>query len=253
MALRLSNSSNGFLTNLVAQGCAAYAIVDSEVYEEWHRDELLASLAYPMVSTCLECLGVAASSRMDSFLSDYFVERVGDGQFPVCLGGLRDLLSALGVDLHTFTIEFNAAYDATVAALLPMFRQNQLEAHIDIADETLTLGSKADFAPMGQRTFFMVAVRVIAQRLLLRRGIKVPLLLIFNDSYGTDWTFAVQRLIVSSKAPILTLIDPLGLEQRDARLLGTIDWNHPATNPCFRVGVTSGTLFLERLKALPVW
>ncbi|MCB1953495.1 MAG: hypothetical protein H6944_10290 [Zoogloeaceae bacterium] len=181
-----------------------------------------------------------------------FPPYVQQGPLPAWLKALHQILVHAEIDMHEFTNEVNSTFRAHVRALLPRYRQQQLECVIDLVDGRVSPSSASDFAPMGPRTFFASAVRLISQDLLARRGVKVPLVLVFDDS-SIDWTLAFLKMLNATSGPVVTVFSH-GLPKSVLAVVSKIDWDWLRYIRCFSLEVAADNrLAMKRIDGPVVW
>ena len=204
-----------------------------------------------LVAPCIEAQGLAPESWIDYL---FMIGPQEEGPHSIDDDYLRSTkelgvwLAQKGIDTARLSHELTTAYSATAAALLPRYRQRQLECAFDLQVGNIVLGPEADYSPMGQKAFFILVQRLLLQRLLSQRGIRFPIFITrYLDCLDADWSFAIWRLIISATGPVVA-IDPGPRLYGDMRnLLHSIDWAYPTDFPHFGILESGGTLDLEPL------
>lgn len=204
-----------------------------------------------LVAPCLEALGLAPESWINYLFMIGPQEESPHSIDDDYLRSTKELgvwLAEKGIDTARLSHELTTAYSATAAALLPRYRQRQLECAFDLQAGSIVLGPEADYSPMGQKAFFILVQRLILQRLLSQRGLRFPIFITrYLDCLDADWSFAIWRLIISAAGPVVA-IDPGQRLYGDMRkLLHSIDWAYPTDFPHFGILESGGTLDLEPL------
>lgn len=203
------------------------------------------------VSTCLESQKLPNTFEIQNFLSTQPLHCARGGRFHPWLLALRGWLNSVDIELREFSMELNARYETAAAVLLPKFRQLQLELDFNFTTGQLTLGARSDYAPLGQQIFFAATVQMLSQRMLMRRGIALPLAV---DLYEVDedWKFSIFRMILSANAPIFAWLEPSCFSQEFLQRLDQVDWDNPAKTPFYRPRFVGDELQLERIPTLAI-
>ena len=153
-----------------------------------------------------------------------------------------DWLNSRGIDPEGISAELSASYEAASAALLPRYRQSQLMCHFDIANGFAELHPNADYQAMGPRAFFFIASRLLLQRLLNARNIKLPLVITssYLECLDTDWRFALWRLILSASGPVIGTLSRYPLSDDVFKELAWVDWGFPREVRWLEARIVSG-------------
>ena len=207
-----------------------------------------------LVAPCLEANGLARECWVDYLFmigpQEEGPHSIGD-DYILPLKELGVWLAEKGIDTARLSYELTTSYSATAAALLPRYRQRQLECAFDLQTGCIVLGPEADYSPMGQKAFFILVQRLLLQRLLSQRGLRFPIFITrYLDCLDADWSFAIWRLIISAAGPVVAIDPGQRLYGEMRKLLHSIDWAYPTDFPHFGILESGGTLDLEPLGEL---
>lgn len=217
-------------------------------------EKVYAAMWPELLAPCLRALGLAQEGWIDYL---FMIDRQEEQPHSVDIAYVQSVkemgawLNAKDIDVVRLSVELTTAYDTSVAALLPRYRQKQLECKFDLQSGAVTLGSQADYWPMGQRAFFIIAQRLLLQRILSQHGIRFPVFITnYLNCLDADWSYAVWKLIISSRGPIIS-IDPGPRMSGEVRAqLHDLDWIYPTGLPHFRISESDGKIEFVPLNAL---
>lgn len=171
-----------------------------------------------------------------------------DNKYVQAVKGMSAWLTDKGIDSSSLSIEWTSFYRATAAALLPRYRQAQLECTLDISSGSIALGARADYWPMGQRSFFMIGQRLLLQRLLALYGLRFPVFITrYLDCLDADWSFATWRMILSATGPVVAIDPGRHMHGEMRAMLHDVDWTYPTDIPHFGLSINAGVVHLEPL------
>jgi hypothetical protein len=141
------------------------------------------------------------------------------------------MLQTHGYRPSPLSIEFGAEYRATIRALLPRFRQVELDGEFELPGRLFLPAPDSDFAPVGQRWYFNVSVCLMLQSLLIRHGITAPVAILgwVIGGFDPDWRRAVSRLIMGSPGHIVVEGREHDILAAEWEKLAHIDWSTGAT------------------------
>lgn len=216
-------------------------------------DDVYAEMWPELLAPCLKSLGLERAGWIDYlFMVGLQQENPQEidarSEYAQSVREMSAWLVARGIDTARLSGELTASYIASAAALLPCFRQRQLDCTFDLQAGRVAFGSRADYSPAGQRSFFMIVQRLLLQRLLRQRGLRFPLFITRQlDPLDADWRFAIWKLVISAADPLVVIVPDCQPGGDTDALLHRIDWSYPTDYPYFGLTETCGAIELEPL------